>query len=200
MITSDHNDLINGFHNGNEISIRQLYDLHYRPLCYFADKLINDKQEAEDIAVDTFLKLLRKKADFNSLSDIKSFLFTAARNACFDFLRKNKTKNRSFQELSYLSTPQEQFGEEEMIISSVLQVIYSEVENLPNQCRAVFKSIFIEGKTTAAVAAEMRISTQTVLNQKSKALQTIRQKLYKTGFYSVSVFMYYLFFIAASTS
>jgi DNA-directed RNA polymerase specialized sigma24 family protein len=83
-----------------------------------------------------------------------------------------------------------------MIISNVLQLIYSEVENLPVQCRTVFKSIFIEGKTTAAVATEMGTSTQTVLNQKAKALQMIRLKLYKAGFYSVSVFIYYLFFIA----
>ncbi len=180
---------------GNEHAIRQLYILIYRPLCYFAEKLVNDKEEAEDIAVDTFLKLLKKKKDFDSLSNVKAFLYKAARNACFDSLRKNQSKDKYNRELDYLTEPDKQYGEEEMITTKVLQVIYAEVENLPSQCKQVFKSIFMEGKSTATVACEMGISTQTVLNQKSKALQSLRLTLYKEGLYATIVFFYFLFLI-----
>lgn len=191
-IVSKHSDIINGLRSGDEKIIRELYALHYRPLCYFAEKLVNDKEEAEDIAVDTFLKLLNKKHDFDNLQDIKSFLFTVARNACFDFLRKVKRRDKSNRELEYLAEPDERFGEMEMITAKVLQTIYAEVENLSGQCRQVFKSIFVEGKNTATVAMEMGISPQTVLNQKSKALQTLRLKLYKEGLYSGAVLLYCL--------
>jgi RNA polymerase sigma-70 factor (ECF subfamily) len=174
QIVSDDSDLINGFRNGEEAAIRKMYNLHYRSLCYFAEKLINDKTEAEDIAVETFLKLLNKRSDFDKLPEIKAFLFTATRNACIDFLRKTKRRDKSIWELGNLSEPDEVFGEKEMVTAKVLQVIYAEVEKLPGQCRQVFKSVFIEGKSTAAVASEMGISTQTVLNQKAKALQTLR--------------------------
>jgi len=188
----DNYDLINGFRNGEEVSVRHLYHLHYRALCYFAEQLVSDKQEAEDIAVESFIKLLQKKTDFNNLSDIKSFLYTTTRNACFDLLRKNKVKDKSNRELEYLAQPDDQFGEAEMITAKVLQTIYAEMENLPSQCRKVFTSIFIEGKTTAAIAEEMGISSQTVLNQKSKALQTLRFALYKEGLLSSGAFFYCL--------
>ncbi len=171
-------DLLQGFRNGNEIAIRKLYTLYFRPLCYFNQKLINYSQEAEDISTETFLKLLQKKDDFDSLSDIKSFLFTVSRNACYDFLRKEKRHNKSHQKIIPLSPFDEQFGEQEMITAKVLQTIYAEMENLPNQCQQVFKSIFIEGKSTADIATEMEISPQTVLNQKTKALQKIRLALH----------------------
>jgi RNA polymerase sigma-70 factor (family 1) len=191
-----HTDIISKFHEGDEAAVRHVYHLHYRAICYFAEQLINDKAEAEDIAVNTFIKLLNKRTDFDNLTDIKSFLYTAARNACFDLLRRNKVKDKLGRELAYLSAPDEQFGEQEMIIAKVLQVIYVEAEKLPGQCKQVFKLIFMEGKSTAIVASEMNISPQTVLNQKNKALQVLRLNLQKEGLYSAGVFLYCLFLLA----
>src|SRR3954454_12230242 len=95
-------DLIAGFRNGDEVAARQLYNLHYQSLCYYSEKLIHDKGESEDIAVEVFLKLLAKKSDFDSLAEIKAFLFIATRNACFDYLRKLKRLHQSHSEMKYL--------------------------------------------------------------------------------------------------
>lgn len=169
--------LLEDFRNGDEVAIRKLYGLYYRSLCYFNQKLINYLQEAEDISTETFLKLLQKRNDFENLSEIKSFLFTASRNSCYDFLRKEKRHNKTHQKMVTLLPLEEVFGEQEMISAKVLQTIYAEIENLPNLRQQVFKSIFIEGKSTAEIAKEMGISPQTVLNQKAKALQKIRLAL-----------------------
>jgi len=174
VIKENEIDILEGLRNGNEKAIRKLYDHYYRPLCYFNKSLINYIEEAEDISTETFLKLLQKKDDFDTLSDIKSFLFVTARNACLDFLRKEKRHKKAHDEISFLAEFDEQFGDNEMIVAKVLQTIYAEIENLPKQCGDVFKSIFIEGKSTAEIADEMQISPQTVLNQKSKALRKIR--------------------------
>lgn len=192
MSASSLQNIVEDFRNGNEIAIRHLYELYYRSLCYFADQLVNDKAEAEDIAVDSFLKLLHKKDDFNSLADIKSFLYKVTRNACFDVLRKTKCRDRYNRELKYMTEPDELFGDHEMITAKVLQIIYTQVENLPVQCKQVFKSIFIAGKSTTMVAIEMGISPQTVLNQKSKAVHFLRLALYNEGLYSMGTLLYCL--------
>lgn len=171
--------IIDGLRKADEYSIRTLYLMHYRALCYFAEKLVQDKAEAEDIAEETFLKLLNKRNDFDNLADIKSFLFTATRNACIDFLRKKKRRMQSHKELEYLGGMDEIQAGTEMLQARILQMIYAEVENLPGQCKKVFKSFFIEGKTTAVIAEEMGLRPQTVLNQKIKALQTLRLSLFE---------------------
>lgn len=186
-------DLMYRFQNGEQAAIKQLYNQHYKPLCYFAEKLVNDKTEAEDIAVETFLKLLEKRYDFDNLPDIKSFLFTATRNACFDFLRKIKRQDKTNRLLVAQPDTNEVFGEREMLTAKVLQCIYVEMENLPAKCEQVFKSLFIERKSTAAIASEMGISTQTVLNQKSRALHLLRLLLHKKGLYKAGLFLLYLF-------
>lgn len=182
-------EVINGLHHGHEGHIRALFAMYYRALCYFSERIIHQKPESEDIAVETFLKLLDKKKDFDNLADIKAFLFISARNACIDFLRKEKRKNGLSRELEILSATNELTYEQEMIIARVLQTVYAEVENLPGQCRTVFKSFFIEGKSTAIIASEMGISPQTVLNQKSKAIKVLRLSLLDEGFYSIGTFL-----------
>lgn len=186
-------DIIDGLHKGDPNTIRYLYKLSYRSLCYFAEKLIHDKEEAEDIAVETFLKLLNKKEDFDNISDVLSFLYTAARNACFDFLRKEKRHSSSHAEIHYLSETFENAAEDQILSAKVLQAMYAEIENLPPQCRQVFKSLFIEGKNTSLIADEMGISSQTVLNQKSKAIKILRSALLKEGLLSAIFFMKYFF-------
>lgn len=193
----DHTDLLRDFRRGKEAAVRRLYDLHYQPLCYFADSLVHNQGEAEDIAVETFLKLLHRKQEFESLAGIKSFLYAVARNACYDQLRKKKTRDKANRELTYLAEPDHLFGEQEAITARVLQFIYAEVENLPSQRRQVFKSFFMEGKSTTLIAAEMGISPQTVLNQKTKALQTLRLALYREGLFSAVLFLHCLLLISA---
>ncbi|MNL13305.1 ECF RNA polymerase sigma factor SigL [compost metagenome] len=167
-------NLVERFRNGDEIAVRKLYEIHYRPLCYFNQKIVHQMQEAEDISTEIFLKLLHKKNDFDSLQEIKSFLFTASKNACIDFLRKEKQQQKSNDQISFIADIDENLIEQELLTAKVLQAIYAEIESLPKQCKQVFKAIFIEGKSTAAIAEEMGLSPQTVLNQKAKALQIIR--------------------------
>ncbi len=199
MVNNNDKSFLEDFRNGKEKAIRKLYALHYRPLCYFNQKIINYSQEAEDISTETFLKLLQKRKDFESLSEIKSFLFTASKNACLDFLRKEKRHNKSHQEISFLSPLEELFVDKEMISAKVLQSIYAEIDNLPNQCQQVFKSIYIDGNSTAIIAQEMGISPQTVLNHKAKGLRKIRLALSQENLFSMAILLKTLSLIVLDT-
>jgi RNA polymerase sigma-70 factor (family 1) len=188
LIAKNNIDL-EGFKNGDEIAVRELYDTHYRSLCYFNQKIIQHAQEAEDISTEIFLKLLQKKKDFNSLPEIKAFLFTASKNACIDFLRKERQQQKSNDQFSSIGEMNENLLEQEILTAKVLQAIYIEIENLPKQCKQVFKAIFIEDKSTAVIAEEMGISPQTVLNQKTKALKIIRSAVRQEDVYLSLLFI-----------
>lgn len=196
MVNNKDKFLLVDFRNGDEKAMRKLYTLYYLPLCYFNQKIINYSQEAEDISTESFLKLLQKRKDFESLAEIKSFLFTVSKNACLDFLRKEKRHNKFNQEISLLSPLEELFIDQEMISAKVLQSVYAEIENLPNKCQQVFKSIYIEGSSTSEIAKEMGISVQTVLNQKGKALRKIRLALSYENLFSMAILLKTLSLIA----
>ncbi|HWJ28608.1 MAG TPA: sigma-70 family RNA polymerase sigma factor [Flavisolibacter sp.] len=175
--TSSDKELIKGFRRDEKQSIHTLYLMYYRALCYFAERLVSDKTEAEDIAHEAFLRLLDRQREFTQISDIKSFLFTVVRNICADHWRNQKRKESGLHELRALDNTEDAFLEMETLRAKALQLIYAEMENLPGQCKKVFKAVFIEGRTTTDIATEMGIRPQTVLNQKTKALQLLRLAL-----------------------
>jgi len=177
-------DLIEAFKNGDQAAFNCIYKTHFRPLCYFARGLINNKEEAEDIVVETFIKLLRKQKDFDALVSIKSFLYTATRNSCLDFMKHVKRKTASHKEIIHLMDKDEDFIQSRIIKAELLQMILSEVDQLPEIRKRIFKLIFVEGLTTAEIAETLDITVDTVRVQKARALHSIRTAILKKGLLS----------------
>ena len=162
------------FKKGDKAAIEHIYKSYHRPLCYFARGLINNKEEAEDIVVETFIKLLRKREDFDRLIMIKGFLFTATRHACYDFLRHVNRKTEKHKEIIYLMQNDADYIESRIIKAELLKVIVDEVEKLPPIRRDIFKMIFIEELSTAEIAERLNITVDTVRVQKARAINSLR--------------------------
>jgi RNA polymerase sigma-70 factor (ECF subfamily) len=186
--------MVKQFQRGDTAAVQYIYQSFYRPLCYFAEKLVGDKSEAEDIAIDSIIKLLEKKDHFDTIENIEAFLYISVRNACFDFLRATQRHDISHKEIFYLTPEGEDQANNELILASILREIYVQVEALPPQCREVFKLIFFKRQSSAEVANFLGISVQTVLNQKSRAIRLLRMALLKKEMLPVA--MCILWFLA----
>src|ERR1044071_699800 len=172
--------LMEGFKKGKKKALAHFYKLHFRPLCYFAERLTNNKHEAEDIAAETFAKLWKIRENFDSPTNVKAFLYISVRNACLNYIKFIKRQNQAQKEMLYLATDSEE--DETFLLeveTSVLHHIYEEVENLPAQCKKIFKMIFFEGMSTAEIAEALKLSPNTVLNQKARAYRLLRVVLLK---------------------
>lgn len=171
----------------SEQAVRRLFDLHYSSLSYFAESMTGNRPVSEDIALEAFMKFLRNSNNFDSPEAVRAFLFTTVRNACIDHMRSEKRHESAHQEIEHL---QQQSTEEDhkAITAMLLQAVYEEVENLPAQCRTVFRKLFYDGKKTAVVAAELGISPQTVLNQKAKAIRHLQHFLQQKGHLDSMIF------------
>jgi RNA polymerase sigma-70 factor (family 1) len=182
-------DFIKKFRQGNEDATRHLFKTFYKPLCYFASNLTGNQQESEDIVIDSIIKLLEKRKDFESLPGIKSFLYVTTRNACFDYLRSEQRHGRSHQELLYLTGEADSQVENEMIKAKVLQEIFVQVETLPTQCRKIFKLLFFKGLSTAEIANQLGLTARTVLNQKTRAIHLLRNTLLGKDLLPAAIFI-----------
>ncbi len=168
-------DIIAKFQQGDSQAFTYFFQLHYRPLCYFAAQLVGDHQDAEDIVKDTYVKLWQKHVSFATSQNIKAFLYITTRNACLNFLRHLQVREASRKELMFL---EEIKGQElvvnRMIKAELMQEIYSEIEKLPEKRRMVFKMAYLEGLKNDEIAEQMNISIHTVKEHKGKALQFLR--------------------------
>ncbi len=183
MIDRDKQDLqwIEEFRNGNESALAFFFNEHHRSLCYFASKIVNDVLQAEDIVADCFIKLWERRENFEDSSKVKSFLYIACRNNCLNYLRNEKRKTAA-QELYLQQLDQD--SEEifyELIDTEIVDILAKEIENLPGKCREVFKLIYLGGKTTEQIAAELNLNVQTVRNHKTRAIELLKVQFLKKG-------------------
>lgn len=158
----------------------EIYRSYFAPLCYFAQKYV-DEEDAEDVINNLFLKLWRQKEIFENTGHLQASLYVATRNSCLDFLKISKRA----EDRHYLFTGGGLVDKsfiEDMIRTEVWAEIYREINKLPLQCAKVISLSFLEGLKNEEIASQLEISLQTVKNQKSMGLKVLKQKLSKQGF------------------
>jgi RNA polymerase sigma-70 factor (ECF subfamily) len=170
-------DIVSELKRGSTKALHAVHDLYYPALRNFAMSLVGDGPAAEDIVAEVFVTLWKKHEDFETLQNIKAFVYISTRNACINHIKKLQRDVVMKSGLTnYLSVDHEEFALNEMIRAEVLQQIYQAIEALPSQCKKVFKLCYVEGMTNSEVAERFAISVNTVKNHKVKALGLLRLK------------------------
>ena len=184
--------IIAGFQQGSKEAFAEVYNAHYSRLYAFIKKLVDDKEEAQDITTETFVKLWKLHANFNTAENIKAFLYITARNACMDFLRYRQRQITNKQEFNYVQLQQEGTvsTSNDEIKTLVLQHIHNEIENLPAQCKRIFKMAWLDGRKNAEIAFAMNLTEQTIRNQKARAVKILRLALAN---YNIELFVFFIF-------
>ena len=84
------NHIIQKFIEGEKSAIEKVY-LEYKNLMFFViANYISNKDDADDVLSDSFLKAVEHNKDIKDPSKLKSFLCAIAKNEALNFLKKNK--------------------------------------------------------------------------------------------------------------
>lgn len=163
---------------GDETAFQETFEIYFKVLVLFATKFSLDKETAEDLVQDVFVKLYEQKDKLQFHSSLKAFLYQSVRNKCIDLIRSTKTREKHHVEIK-AGTDVEGLNSEELMLQSELEEkIYHSIKQLPDQCQLIFKMNRFEGKKNQEIADELNISKRTVETQISKALKILREDIY----------------------
>lgn len=160
-----------------EKAYNMLFSLLYAPVRFYIEQITKDELESEDITMQSLIKFWEKGADeFQSFPQIKAYIFITARNAAFNFLKRSKIQHTHYENLTYLATAAEDMlAETSLYKVEMLQVLFNEIENLPEQCRETFKLVFLENMPRPEVAQKLGITLSTVHGHCANAKKRLRQ-------------------------
>jgi RNA polymerase sigma-70 factor (family 1) len=175
------------FQNGDKQSYRSLFNRLYPVMCLFAKKIIKDYDDSEDIVQEVFIELWHQWTRFESIEQIKAFLYLSVKNRCLNF-KKHLTVKERFINTAMADT--EQFFEEYVLETEVIQNINNAINNLPEQ-RGKIILLGMQGLKNNEIAEHMKISINTVKLQKKIAYRQLREKLKPSHF--ISLFPFYFF-------
>lgn len=90
MVTADDNELINKYLRGDKTSLDELIKKYMKPVYGFVYHYVGNPSESEDIIQEVFVRVWKNIKKFNKEKNFKTWIFTIAKNASIDYLRKKK--------------------------------------------------------------------------------------------------------------
>ena len=89
-MTTNDDQIINAIKNGNTQAFSILVD-RYKDLVYtLAIRMIKNREEAEEVAQDTFIKVFKSLDKFKGDSKFSTWIYRVTYNTCLDNKKKNE--------------------------------------------------------------------------------------------------------------
>jgi len=185
--------LLSQLKKGEEQAFRQLFDIYYRRLVAFANKLLADPDLSRSVVQDVFVMFYEKRDEINIHTSLKSHIFQTVRNRCLNIIKRNKMKQEHHKRILEI-TPDRVEPFENLEYIELENCITKTVEDLPEQCKKIFSMSRYEGINNQEIADTLNLSKRTVETQISKALKRLRTELSDRGLIKLT-FIGYVFMI-----
>lgn len=176
MYTTDP-EIVSAIRRGDEIAFERTFRTYYERLCNYANSLLKEEDEAEEVVQTVFFTIWEKRADLEITLSLKSYLYRAVHNHCLNRF-KHATVREAHREYSQNYVPQSYDSVTEVIHANELEErIEKAVSLLPEQCQLAFRMSRFEELKYQEIADRLGISIKTVENQIGKALKILRNEL-----------------------
>lgn len=169
-------DLIYPISDGDERAFETLMKLISNELLFFALSIVKNKEIAEDIVSESFVRIWQRRATLPEISNFKSYLFVSVKNGALMHLRSNKNIETIMID-DYVIDRLEGNDDETLIDRDDINQINRAIESLPEKCKLVFYLAKMHGFKHREIAKMMNMSAKTVNNHIVYALKKISQFL-----------------------
>lgn len=163
-----------------EIIFRSNFDELYR----YALAFTGDTQEAEDLVQELFIWLWENKQYIKSEMSLKSYLLKILQNRALNQIKHKKVQQKYHAEKSKILLEEEQlqkdyieYYKEKSATENLELKIEKAIEQLPEQCKRIFKLSRFEGLKYREISEKLDLSLSTVKNQMSIALKKLKEFL-----------------------
>lgn len=165
------------FKRGEEKGFRFFFNSLYASLVFYSWRFSQDRESAEDIAEESFIKIWERHESFSHPNVIKSWLYTTVRNATLNKMAEEKRQNKHKDIIA--AEKQYEYQESPLagiVITETIMEVRKALKVLPTECRKIFEMLYIENMSIRETANKLKIGISTVKNQKYRGLEILRKK------------------------
>lgn len=158
-------------------SVDNLYRDHHGWLQGWLRKRLGDREQAADIAQDTFLRLLLS-GRLPSIDEGRSYLAQIARNLVIDQWRRQRIEQAYLDSIAHLPEPESPSLETRAMVIETLLQIDAMLDAMPGKVREAFLLSQFEGLTYPQIAERLQVSVSSVQKYMLRAIAACYQVLY----------------------
>ena len=148
---------------------------YYTALCFFAQSILHNEEDAKDIVQDCFIKLWDNTSITAKQDTVRSFLYTMVRNSCIDHIRKSSVAAKATLHLQQSDQETDYF--DELVFAEMVRQVLEHIEALPANMRHIVDQYYLQGKKYNHIASELSTTPDAVRMQKTRAIKLLKEKL-----------------------
>jgi RNA polymerase sigma factor (sigma-70 family) len=169
--------LVEECRRGNSRAQLKLYKQYSKAMYNIACRMMNNREDAEDILQEAFVECFRSIETFRYESTFGAWLKRILINRCLNQLRRKKT------ELVYYESLPDIMPDEEPDIVPDPGIISKGIEQLPDGYRIILSLYLLEGYDHGEIAQILGITESTSKSQYSRARTRLKTILSKEKVY-----------------
>jgi RNA polymerase sigma factor (sigma-70 family) len=170
----DEKELVRGCKQRNRLAQKQLYDVFGGKLFAICLRYTKNREDAEDVLQDAFIKIYENIDSFRSESPLEYWLRTVTVNTALNHLRQQKNW-KMMEDIEYHVNGIE--GQDLILANFQMQQLIEMIQELPLGCQTIFNLYAIEGYQHNEIAEKLGISEGTSKSQYSRARSLLQEKL-----------------------
>jgi RNA polymerase sigma-70 factor (ECF subfamily) len=179
-IPSD-SDLVQEYLSGSEIALEKLINKPQARIFNFINSKVQDRDTAEDIFQDTFIKVIRtlKGGQYNEEGKFLPWIMRIAHNLVIDFFRKNnrmpKVKNTEEFDIFRFISDNSPNAEHSMVQDQVVKDLQKLIQELPEDQKQVLIMRLYRDMSFKEIAENTNVSINTALGRMRYAIINLRK-------------------------
>ena len=185
---SDH-ELVTRAQLGSEKAYRELLDRYQRPVFSIIFRMIRDREQAEDLAQETFVRVFNHIGRYDPRYKFSSWIFKIATNLTIDWIRRKELKTVSIDgsrnavtsdemEASAITIVSEDENPEELLEAKELgEEIEEAIGKLRPEYRAAILLRHVEGREYQEIAEILSLPLGTVKTYIHRGRNELRDQL-----------------------
>ena len=161
---------------------KDIFNTYYQPLCHLSRYYIEDKDEANEVVQEAFIKLWEVRHELNPDSNLQNFLFTLVKNNCLNILKRKQILLKHHEkirhrEIQYQYESLNRINDDYLELNELKEKIDIAIKNLPEHCRIVFEMSRFDNMKNREIADTLGITQKAVEARMTKALRILRKEL-----------------------
>ncbi len=165
----------------NDSVFHRLYDSYHQDVFQFLIYLVKNRQTAEDLVQEVYVRVLKAYSKFEGKSSEKTWLFSIAKNVAIDHFRKHAVrKKRAFDAFDWESmqlVSGDMLPEDLTVLNDEMKTLLAALDTCTGDQKLVVIMRYFQDLSIAETAQVLDWSEGKVKTTQHRAIKALRERL-----------------------
>ncbi len=171
------------FKSGYSRAFRTIFEMYHRIILQHAYGFCHNREEAEEIAQDTFTQLFIYRDRVQDEESILPFLYAVSKRIAISHFRRKVLREEALVHIATRSNRNSYDTQETVLINELNDSLDKIIDELPQQQKKVFVLNKMDDLSYQEIAEQLALSKNTVKNHLTVATKVVRLKLQRLMYF-----------------